>query len=83
MAHFYLEFEKSLKPLDEMINSLESKSQNLSKMKFNHYWTKIRETSLMDSIFSNLTRWERVQLARHPKRPFSLDYIKHFSKRFY
>ena len=28
-------------------------------------------------IFSNLTAWQRVQLARHPKRPYTLDYIKH------
>jgi len=27
-------------------------------------------------IFSNLTSWQRVQLARHPKRPYTLDYIK-------
>jgi acetyl-CoA carboxylase carboxyl transferase subunit alpha len=27
-------------------------------------------------IFSNLTAWQRVQLARHPKRPYTLDYLK-------
>ena len=26
-------------------------------------------------IFSNLSAWQRVQLARHPKRPYALDYI--------
>jgi acetyl-CoA carboxylase carboxyl transferase subunit alpha len=31
---------------------------------------------MQDSIFANLTRWQRVQLARHPKRPYTLDYIK-------
>ena len=36
----------------------------------------------MENIFSKLTRWERVHLARHPKRPFSLDYIKYFSNNF-
>lgn len=34
---------------------------------------KIEETR--KEIFSNLTPWQRVQLARHPKRPFTLDYI--------
>ena len=83
MAHFYLEFEKSLKPLDDMIYSLESKSQNLSKEEIQSLSDKKSERQvLIDSIFSNLTRWERVQLARHPKRPFSLDYIKYFSKNF-
>jgi len=35
---------------------------------------KIAETS--KHIFSNLSAWQRVQLARHPKRPFTLDYLK-------
>ncbi|MDP2036948.1 MAG: acetyl-CoA carboxylase carboxyltransferase subunit alpha [Ignavibacteria bacterium] len=30
---------------------------------------------LKQSIYSNLTRWQRVQLARHPERPYTLDYI--------
>jgi acetyl-CoA carboxylase carboxyl transferase subunit alpha len=34
---------------------------------------KIAETRRQ--IFSNLTAWQRVQLARHPKRPFTLDYL--------
>ena len=34
---------------------------------------KIEETRR--HIFSNLTPWQRVQLARHPKRPFTLDYV--------
>jgi acetyl-CoA carboxylase carboxyl transferase subunit alpha len=34
---------------------------------------KIAETR--KQIFSNLTAWQRVQLARHPKRPFTLDYL--------
>ena len=36
----------------------------------------------MENIYSNLSRWQRVQLARHPKRPYSLDYIKYFSSDF-
>ena len=28
-------------------------------------------------LYSNLTAWQRVQLARHPQRPYSLDYINH------
>jgi len=35
---------------------------------------KIAETSRQ--IFSNLTAWQRVQMARHPKRPFTLDYLR-------
>src|SRR5436190_14480274 len=28
-------------------------------------------------IFSNLSAWDRVKIARHPKRPYSLDYLRH------
>src|SRR5436190_24181934 len=35
---------------------------------------KIAETS--KQIFSNLSAWQRVQMARHPRRPFTLDYLK-------
>src|SRR5687767_8167932 len=35
---------------------------------------KIQETR--KQIFSNMTPWNRVQLARHPKRPFALDYCR-------
>jgi len=34
---------------------------------------KVEETR--KNIYTNLTAWQRVQLARHPKRPFSLDYL--------
>jgi len=35
-----------------------------------------------EKIFSSLTRWQRVQLARHPQRPFSLDYINKMAPDF-
>ena len=83
MSYFYLQFEKDLKPLDDIISSLESKGQNISKDEIHSLVAKKMERkNLMENIFSNLSRWERVQLARHPRRPFSLDYINHFSKNF-
>ncbi len=83
MSYFYLNFEKSLKPLDEIIQSLESRGSNLSKEEIHSLATsKLERKALMENIYSNLTRWQRVQLARHPKRPYSLDYIKYFSSDF-
>lgn len=38
--------------------------------------------SLRKSIYRNLTRWQRVQLARHPERPYTLDYIYMMTKDF-
>ena len=41
-----------------------------------------RVNQLQQSIFSGLTRWQRVQLARHPDRPYTLDYIGLMTKGF-
>jgi acetyl-CoA carboxylase carboxyl transferase subunit alpha len=38
--------------------------------------------SLQKNIFENLTRWQRVQLARHPERPYTLDYIERICDSF-
>ncbi|MBI4720849.1 MAG: acetyl-CoA carboxylase carboxyltransferase subunit alpha [Chitinivibrionia bacterium] len=37
---------------------------------------------LRDEIYSKLTTWQKVQLARHPKRPFTLDYIQGMADKF-
>jgi acetyl-CoA carboxylase carboxyl transferase subunit alpha len=36
-----------------------------------------KSAKLRDEIFSNLTRWQRTQLARHQVRPYTLDYVQH------
>ncbi|MEM6766490.1 MAG: acetyl-CoA carboxylase carboxyltransferase subunit alpha [Bacteroidota bacterium] len=38
--------------------------------------------NLKVNIYSNLTRWQRVQISRHPERPYTLDYIQHVSDEF-
>jgi acetyl-CoA carboxylase carboxyl transferase subunit alpha len=43
---------------------------------------KTKVESLQKNIFENLTRWQRVQLARHPERPYTLDYIERICDRF-
>jgi acetyl-CoA carboxylase carboxyl transferase subunit alpha len=39
-------------------------------------------TRLRQEIYSGLTRWQKVQLSRHPKRPYTLDYIQMISRDF-
>ncbi len=39
-------------------------------------------TKLRQEIYSNLTRWQKVQLSRHPRRPYTLDYIRMMSRGF-
>lgn len=75
MEKYYLKFEKPVEEIDQAILELEADatsvdhSSELSTLKVK------REASLK-KIFSGLSRWQRVQLARHPQRPFSLNYIK-------
>lgn len=74
MSEYYLELEKPIEVFDKKIKQLEEDFDNSSSSEIQ----KIKEEKikLVKSIFSKLTSWERVQLARHPQRPFFLDYIK-------
>ena len=72
---YYLEFEEPIRLLDEEIHLKESildKSAELTKEIALLYEDRLK---LINKIHSNLTRWQRVQLARHPERPYALDYI--------
>ena len=80
---FYLEFEKSLKILDEKISFKESLTDPPSHIA--KEIAKLHEQRLQEinKIHSNLNRWQRVQLARHPQRPYSLDYINDIVDEFF
>ena len=41
-----------------------------------------KSTTLTESIFSNLSSWQIARLARHPQRPYTLDYIQHIFTEF-
>ncbi len=73
-----LEFEKPLVELQQKLDDLkkhpEARSVDINiGEEIQQIEVKIAETRRQ--IFENLTPWQRVQLARHPKRPFTLDYI--------
>ena len=76
-ATYTLEFEKPLRELEKQLHTLQSVSEE-SKVDVSSEITaieaKIEKTK--SDIYSNLTAWQRVQLSRHPKRPYSLDYIE-------
>mgnify|MGYP002725450700 CR=1 FL=1 len=81
MADFYLDFEKPLKVIDERIIEMEtSEDPDSKRSKIEELKDKRKQE--LESIFSGLTRWQRVQLARHPQRPYSLDYINELSSDF-
>jgi acetyl-CoA carboxylase carboxyl transferase subunit alpha len=73
-----LDFEKPIielqNKLDELRKHPESHSLGISfEKEIQLIEKKLEETRRQ--IFSNLTAWQRVQLARHPKRPYTLDYL--------
>ncbi|MBC8216571.1 MAG: acetyl-CoA carboxylase carboxyltransferase subunit alpha [Candidatus Marinimicrobia bacterium] len=82
MSKYYLEFEKPIKELDEKLIALrvnvEPESESAEEIK--HLQDK-RE-NVIKKIFKKLSRWQRVQLARHPNRPYCLDYIQRWSPDF-
>jgi acetyl-CoA carboxylase carboxyl transferase subunit alpha len=73
-----LEFEKPIFELQRQLEDLRKQSLNegLSvsfEAEIQQMEAKLAETK--KRVYSDLTPWQRVQLARHPKRPFTLDYI--------
>ena len=76
-AEFTLEFEKPLRALQLRLGELlaASEEQNFDVSAEAEAIRKRLEVSKRE-IYSNLTPWQRVQLARHPRRPYSLDYIE-------
>jgi acetyl-CoA carboxylase carboxyl transferase subunit alpha len=76
MRIFTLEFEKPILELEQTLESLrqQSKEQNIDlSSQIRSIEEKLEKTR--KDVFTNLTPWQRVQLARHPKRPYMLDYI--------
>ncbi len=72
----YLDFEKPIEELEKKIEEL----RNLSETEGISLEDEIKplEKKLNDlrkKVFSSLTPWQKVQLARHPDRPYTLDYI--------
>ncbi|EMI1450274.1 acetyl-CoA carboxylase carboxyl transferase subunit alpha [Proteus mirabilis] len=81
MSIIHLEFEKPIVELDEKIDALLAFKQSQDEttaVDIDEEIAKLRQKSLSltRSIFSDLGDWEIVQLARHPMRPYTLDYIK-------
>jgi len=83
MAGLILEFEKPILELEQKIEEMKALSttdgidltQEIQK-------AEERKQKLIQKIYANLNRWQRVQLARHPDRPYALDYIERMAEDF-
>ncbi len=77
----YLEFEKPIIELQEKIEELKSFNEDKGGgLEKEIEKLKERLSKVKGEILSNLTPWERVELARHPNRPYTIDYVKYLFK---
>ncbi|HSA61005.1 MAG TPA: acetyl-CoA carboxylase carboxyltransferase subunit alpha [Nitrospiraceae bacterium] len=80
----YLEFEKPIREIEEKIEKLSATAAASGKSSSQDDIRKLR-TKLAQAeheLYENLTPWQRTQLARHPQRPSTLDYINELCRGF-
>jgi acetyl-CoA carboxylase carboxyl transferase subunit alpha len=74
MLNTVLDFEKPIIELEKKIDEMRKMADTLDiSSEINKLETKVNE--LRKNVFDTLTPWQIVQLARHPERPYTLDYI--------
>ena len=74
----FLEFEQPIADLEAKIEELRYVGDD-SEINISEEVARLeaKSRSLTESIFSSLSAWQVAQLARHPRRPYTLDYIEH------
>jgi len=79
----YLDFEQPIAELEAKIEELQLVG-NDNALNITDEVNKLREKSrkLTESIYSSLTPWQIVQVARHPQRPYAMDYIERIFDEF-
>ena len=79
----FLDFEQPIADLQAKIEELRLVG-NDNALNITDEISRLQEKSsaLTESIFGNLTSWQIAQLARHPRRPYTLDYIEHIFTEF-
>lgn len=83
MAEFWLDFERPIVELERKIEELRAlaSEENLT-LKEEIEKLERKADKLRKEVYEDLNRWQRVQLARHLKRPHSLDYIANMCEDF-
>ena len=82
MLKSYLDFEQPIADLEQQVIDL--KDSDLDDESIKTEVIRLNESILKttEKIYSNLTPWQNVQVARHPERPHFLDYIERISDEF-
>lgn len=80
---FWFDFEKDVQELHEQLKKAQTTHEqgklDMTDM-IRTIESKIKEAQ--KSVYSNLTGWQKVQISRHPERPYTLDYIEHICTDF-
>jgi len=79
----YLDFENPIREIEEKIEKLSAATtsgKSPSQSDIRKLRTKLAQAE--QELYRNLTPWQRTQLARHPQRPSTLDYINELSREF-
>lgn len=79
----YLEFEKPIREIEEKIEKISATATNgksSSQNDIRKLRTKLAQVE--HELYKNLTPWQRTQVARHPQRPSTLDYITELTRDF-
>ncbi len=74
---YLLDFERPLVELEERLARMRTVDADTTEIDLSDQISDLeaRVDDLRQSIYENLTRWQRVQIARHPLRPYTTDYI--------
>ena len=82
MVKSYLDFEQPIADIESKI--LELENSDLDQNQINKEVIGLNESAvkLTEKIYSNLSPWQNVQVARHPERPHFVDYIKRITDEF-
>ena len=74
---YVLEFEKPIAEVEQKVSEMKqiARSGGLNSFSDDIRRMERKATKLKEEIYRKLTRWQKVQMARHPQRPYTLDYI--------
>ena len=77
MIKFFLDFENEIAEIEARINELRHLSTGKTVKILDEITDlEFKANKMLKEKYSNLTPWQRVQVARHPERPHSSDYIE-------
>lgn len=91
MSDFVLEFEKPIIDMEQKLRDMRDRAEKLREKGNDKNSQEMQQQlenmeaqvlELKKQVYGNLSRWERVQLSRHPERPYSLDVINGISEDF-